>query len=182
MYIRSSLKPTINSTIAKNHIVQLLDYEQPIPATYQNLYPMCGAFFDFIVDIFGQREKIVDDWVLVICEAYPIICQPSESLPSSPSYVVKAVVSRRKKKHMVVLRDRKPPMDQHAALAALQELFDSEPQYLRAICYLLLVDYVCLPMYALPGPCQFLNATRRAAEEALAEGKEIPFILSMCKT
>ena len=83
---------------------------------------------------------------------------------------------------MVVLRDRKPPSDQHAALAALQELFISEPQYLRAICYLLLVDYVCLPMYVLPGPCQFLNATRRAAEEALAKGKEIPFILSKSKT
>ena len=182
MHMRSRLRPTINSTMVKNHIVLLLDYEQPLPATYQNLYPMCGAFFDFFVDIVAHRDKIVDDWVLVICEAYPFICKASESLPSSSYYAVKAVVSRGgQKKRMVVLKDRKPHIDRHGALAALRELFVSEPLYLRALCYMLLVDYVCLPMYALPGPCQFLNATRRAAEEALDEGKDIPFVLSDSK-
>ena len=177
---RNIITTNVNSTMAKKHIDLLLDYEQPVPATYQNLYPMCGAFFDFFIDTVGQNEHLSVDWVQIICETYPFICKPPASLPPSKDYEVKTIISKRtgKKKSIVVLKERPPPEDRYGAMAALQELFASEPRYLRALCHLLLVDYVCLPMYVLPSPCQFLNATRRAAESALDQGKELPYVVS----
>ena len=47
-------------------------------------------------------------------------------------------------------------------------------RYKRAVCHLILVDYICLPMYKLPVECEFLNATREEAVSAMKEGRHIP--------
>ena len=51
-------------------------------------------------------------------------------------------------------------------------------RYTRAVCHLLLVDYVCLPSYPLPPDCQFLNRSRATAMEALSKGVMIPAMRS----
>ena len=51
-------------------------------------------------------------------------------------------------------------------------------RYMRAVCQLLLVDYVCLPSYPLPTECSFLNDSRNAAMEALSRGVMIPAMRS----
>jgi len=53
-------------------------------------------------------------------------------------------------------------------------LFQNEPQFQRAICHLLLTDYVCLPMYQLPEGCKFLTKTRQAAVAAMEKNEIIP--------
>jgi hypothetical protein len=64
--------------------------------------------------------------------------------------------------------------DPNNARQSLLALFAAEPQYTRAVCHLILVDYICLPMYPLPPECQFLNATRAAAEAAVRAGRPVP--------
>eukprot|EP01036_Dinobryon_divergens_P034481 gene34481-44555_t len=147
----------VNSSSVRQHLNKLFDYERPIPSTYDNLLPISGAFFDFNVDVFARQEHLEEDWKNIVCPWYSSVELCSSSSAADLDTSAKEFLP-----------------DDHDALAALKKLFVSEPQYLRAVCYMLLVDYVCLPMYVLPGPCQFLNATRRAAEEALAEGKELP--------
>jgi hypothetical protein len=120
------------------------------------LLPISGAFFDFNVDVVARQENLEDDWKNIVCPWYSSVELCSSSTADMDTSAKDFLT------------------DDNDALAALQELFVLEPHYLRAVCYMLLVDYVCLPMYVLPGPCQFLNATRKAAEEALAEGKELP--------
>ena len=39
-------------------------------------------------------------------------------------------------------------------------LLQTQPEYARAICHLVLIDYVCLPKYTLPKYCQFLESIR----------------------
>ena len=65
---------------------------------------------------------------------------------------------------------------QAARLREVLQLSGSPPQhqrFMRAICHLLLIDYVCLPMYKLPAECHFLNDARRAATEALKKKKNV---------
>ena len=56
----------------------------------------------------------------------------------------------------------------------LRLLFSKEVKYKRAICHLLLIDYVCLPEYPLPSDCLFLNETMHRARQALHRKQEIP--------
>ena len=151
------MKVQVKSSEVRKHLNQLFNYEKPVPITYENLYPITGAFFDFHIGLIARQEDLQEDWKNVICPHFSSIGLCSSSV---------GVWER---------MDDGVMSDQHGAVAALQELFVSEPRYLRALCHLLLVDYVCLPMYVLPSPCQFLNATRRAAEGALDQGKELPY-------
>ena len=147
----------MNSSAVRQHLDKLFEYERPVPSTYDNLLPISGAFFDFNVDAVVRQERLEEDWKNIVCPRYSSVglCSSAAAVLDSAGDILS---------------------DDNDALAALKELFVSEPGYLRALCYMLLVDYVCLPMYALPGPCQFLNATRRAAERALVEGKELPHV------
>ncbi len=47
-------------------------------------------------------------------------------------------------------------------------------RYTKAVCHLLLIDYVCLPEYSLPENCHFLNASRELAVDALKKGVHLP--------
>ena len=49
-------------------------------------------------------------------------------------------------------------------------------RYTRAICHMLLIDYVCLPEYSLPVECQFLNQSRAVAFGALGKDKMLPAV------
>ena len=142
----------LNTTNVKNHLTLLLDYDQPVPWTMQNLCPMAGSFFEFNVDVMARQETLLKDWENILCPQYPVLCPPS-----SPLEILG------------------PLDDEHGTLKALQSLLHDEPKYLVALCYFLLVDYVCLSMYTLPPPCQFLNTTLKRAREALQKGVEIPF-------
>ena len=49
----------------------------------------------------------------------------------------------------------------------MKELLQQQPEYKKALCALYLVDYVCLPEYALPPECAHLEETRMQAENSL---------------
>jgi len=158
LYFKTQPDAIINTTTIKQKIELILEHEQPLPATYQNLYPMSGAFFDFDLDIVGRTDTLIDDWNHKICPAYGLHCKKSRTSAAGSHDLVAWQL----------------PSDRHAVRPALDALFSQEPKYLRAICYLLLVDYVCLPSYSLPVGCQYLNQTREAAQLALSKGDDIP--------
>ena len=43
------------------------------------------------------------------------------------------------------------------------KLLETKPEYLRAVCNLVLVDFVCLPFYKLPKGCEYLEDARQHA-------------------
>jgi hypothetical protein len=51
----------------------------------------------------------------------------------------------------------------------LEALFASKPEHLRAVCRILLIEYVCLPEYSLPAACQQagMDITVQAQREVL---------------
>ena len=49
-------------------------------------------------------------------------------------------------------------------------LLAREPVYARVVCHLVLIDYVCLPEYALPPACQFLAGAREEGVRLLTNG------------
>ena len=77
--------------------------------------------------MFARQEHLEEDWKNIVCPWYS-----SVELCSSSA----ADLDTSAKEFLA---------DDHDAMAALKELFVSEPQYLRAVCYILLVDYVCMP-------------------------------------
>lgn len=64
--------------------------------------------------------------------------------------------------------------DKTHARKALKQLATSEPNYMRALCHMLLIDYICLPMYPLPPPCSFLQSLRDKAVQAMEVNSEVP--------
>jgi hypothetical protein len=57
--------------------------------------------------------------------------------------------------------------DPNNARTALLELFREDVRYKRMVCQLLLLDYVCLPMYSLPKECEFLDNTVKEVRNSM---------------
>lgn len=161
-YYKAVEKNTLkNLTTIKQHIQQLLSYEQPVPATYLNLYSMSGYYLDFHVDVFGHMESLQEDWSTKICPLY--------GLNAQASYTREAFSKR-------------PLPDIYGVRSALDTLFKDDPNYLRALCHAYLIDYVCLPKYALPAACAHLQSLREGAQKALKEGRLLPFSNNVLKS
>eukprot|EP01036_Dinobryon_divergens_P032601 gene32601-42221_t len=66
---------------------------------------------------------------------------------------------------------RRDPDD---ARKSVKNFLKKNRKYTKAICHILLIDYVCLPEYSLPEECQFLNQSKTMAVNALRRGVTLP--------
>jgi len=143
----------LDAHVLKKQLFDILNFQEPLPNMSPNLLPMVGLFFDFHIDLLGRFEHLQTDWEAI----RPVYKMGRKESPGTPSEYD--------------LRLRNDPPDTHKTQEILINLFKSEPQYQRAICHLLLADYVCLPMYKLPEGCSFLSKTREAAEAAIKKNE-----------
>jgi len=167
----------INSSLVKEHFLTLLDFRFPKLGSAQLLYPLAGSLFSFHVDIVGHLDNFHQDWNTLIMPQYGFDAKtqgynydygPKKSNPD-PDYLKK-----REEMDMNKILLAEGESDNNNARKALTETFESDPKYIRALCHLLLIDYVCLPMYSLPPACAFLLPTRTKAKEAMDNKREIP--------
>lgn len=154
----------INESEAKDYLKQLFDF-QPFLWDVEHMFPMSGAFFQFHVPLVGSVEQMKFDWETKIKPMYGINATYNNKLGVHDTSVYHPSVVEKK---------GQSSRDPNGARAAIKSVLNNDFRYSRAICQLLLIDYVCLPMYTLPPKCMFLNDTRYAAMEAIRLGHVAP--------
>mmetsp|Transcript_3017 Transcript_3017/g.4605 ORF Transcript_3017/g.4605 Transcript_3017/m.4605 type:complete len:366 (-) Transcript_3017:332-1429(-) len=159
----------LNVTTAKKIFHKLLDCQQPL-VQLDHIYPMSGALFEFNVNKVGHLERFKKDWDMYIRPAYQIQMEYNEKHGAHPTSEIHPVRNKNSARVSVV--------DPSHVRPTLRLLFEKEIKYKRALCHLLLIDYICLPEYPLPYDCLFLNATLTAAREALLMKKTIPHMMA----
>jgi len=156
-----------NISAVKAHIQATLDFKLPLDLM-GHFYPMAGVLFQFDIHLLGHFENFKTFWSETIQPVYHIKKKYAEIGMHVTS------VNHPKASEIAQRTKMDANRDPNNARKALSELLQSDKKYKRAICHLLLVDYVCLPMYDLPVECHFLNRTRDAAINAVSKGRVIP--------
>jgi hypothetical protein len=152
------------------------------------MYPMAGALFEYNIGILGRLESFSSDWERLIMPTYGIGRPYNEDFGRHPTSVFHPHDKKRNLTELLSLfvdrrslaRDKGKKKDGKAVPAngqyvdnarnVLIDLLHSHPEYMRAICHLILVDYVCLPDYPMPKSCGFLNRTREAVIRSVRKG------------
>lgn len=162
----------VNTTAdVKNYIHQLLNFTKPdrpelssVPQAFTDLedinhiYPMAGAFFSFPIHTVGYLETFQEDWSNVIAPLY--------NLSKPFNYFV-----GRHATDVSFPSTKKMEAEPSNMRYYYRSLLRREPVYAKAICQLMLIDYVCLPQYPLPQVCEFLNSTREEGVRLLTAGR-----------
>ena len=115
-----------------------------------HLSRMSGTFFNFDVDIVGHLESFKPDWQNKIVSAYPILQNFVFNVNTGHhrTSVNHPSVKNRRKQHL-----KDPQRTRHF----YKLLLKSDLKVLRALCRMVLIDYVCFPEYSLPSECRDMN-------------------------
>ena len=144
---RSFKKPQwIKADVLTTWILAVLDFKRPLKQI-EHFFPMSGVFFTWEPPSFvGTLDNFDEGWAAV---------RTLYNLPISVHFD-----STYDGKRTTGGRD---PQNVRAAFDGLDD------RIVRAICRILLVDYVCFPEYQLPPKCESLEVERRKAMEYLVE-------------
>ena len=136
---RSYKKPTtIQPDRIVGYLLAVLDFKRPLKQI-EHFFPMAGTFFTTGVPNFiGQLETFQKDWQTV-----KMLFKLPESAEFDMDFDKKKTTGG------------KDPQNTRAAFKGL------EPKYVRAICRILMADYICLPFYEMPPECKDLEAERK---------------------
>jgi hypothetical protein len=134
---------------------------------FKHLFPMTNIFFKFHINIIGQLESFEDDWNHKIRPVYNISQPYVKSFGQHPTSVNHPFAEEEKRKNNNSQINMPKNSDPNNARTALLELFREDVRYKRMVCQLLLLDYVCLPMYSLPKECEFLDNTVKEVRNSM---------------
>eukprot|EP01036_Dinobryon_divergens_P022759 gene22759-31049_t len=153
--------PKDATTKLGSDLVEIMNFKEPFPRTSAILFPMAGTFFEFEIGLIGQYEHMATD-LHEIRGAYKISSKQDHRLLTPKEKGGNGGgTGGGVTNNSVRLRE------------ALSSGGPQQQRFIRAICHLLLIDYVCLPMYVLPAECQFLRDARHAAAEALKRKEHV---------
>ena len=114
---------------------------------------MAGTLKRFPIHIYGHLEEFKEDWLTKIVSVY--------NLTTAFDYSVG--------RHATAINhpDGRPRKDKHTNYGDpnyfryfYRRLIHDDPSVGRAICNIILIDYVCLPHYVLPPMCSYLESIR----------------------
>jgi len=144
---RSFKKPQwIQAKVLSGWILSVLDFKRPLKQI-EHFFPMSGALFSWEPPHFvGLLENFDDGWSSV---------RSMYNLPVSVSFD-KTYDSKK-------TTGGKDPQNVRGAFE------DLEDHIVKAICRIILVDYVCFPQYMMPAECQGLEMERQRAMDYLVE-------------
>ena len=106
----------------------------------EHFFPMAGTFLEWPIHYIGSLEDFDSHWGN-IRSFYGIQEHFNMSLGREKS-----------------TGGRKDPNNVRKGFA---QLTSEDPRYMRALCHMLMLDYVCFPNYKLPEPCQDMENTHR---------------------
>ena len=126
-----------------------------------HIFPMSGVFFNFDIDTILHLESFSTDWENVIVPTYNL---PPKTYDLRDGFHHTAVNHPRITSNDPKVKDGRIEFYlQRAHSKNDRHLFKKfrkvERSGMRALCHLILIDYVCFPEYALPIECHFLNNT-----------------------
>ena len=131
------------------------------------MFPMSRTYLRFPVDIVGRLESFSEDWEREVVPAYGIAAPYDYRLGMHATSANHPAGTGAAASHSASTKGERNHGDDAAidrdplrARESLVALLRSQPHYLRALCHLLLLDYVCLPEYELPLACAFLQPLR----------------------
>lgn len=119
-----------------------------------HLVRMSTIFFEFDLHLIGHLDHLLDDWNTFIKPAYNLTLDFNLKEGSHPTSI-----------HHPFAK----PADPQLARGTLQKFLQENKNYKKAICRILLVDYVCLPEYSLPSDCLHLKTIRNYQMAKLRE-------------
>lgn len=118
-----------------------------------HMYPMSGVLLGHNFDFIGRLESFQSDWNEKIVPLYNL-SNPfdfTEGLHSNAiNHPTGIPLSKTNTNH------GDPQNIRHYYRLLLKQ----EPAYARAVCNLVLIDYICIPSYKLPRECEFLQNVR----------------------
>jgi hypothetical protein len=126
----------------------------------EHMYTMSGVLFSFDIDIVGHLDAFDATWNSQINSLL------MNGTHFNTSLGLHMVTTGKHSKGKTAAVD---PWGSHTALSTL---FKSKPEYLRAVCQYILIDYVCLPQYRLPESCRDLEVEVLAAQELLRRSND----------
>mmetsp|Transcript_27403 Transcript_27403/g.37768 ORF Transcript_27403/g.37768 Transcript_27403/m.37768 type:complete len:155 (-) Transcript_27403:148-612(-) len=140
--------------------------------------PCQEFFFEYNIQHVGHLESFEKDWARIL----PLINEgknvPYDTKfgrhPTSMNFPVQTAnaTAGSSQTSKLSIPSSNDPND---ARKSLLQLMKDDIRFAKAICHLVLVDYVCLPSYKLPKECEFLSNIRDVAVAAVREGKVIPY-------
>ncbi len=144
----------LNSTDSvKKYIKEILNIEKSSLQEIFHIFSMSGVLFRYKLDIIGYLESFKKDYENKILPAY------NTHLPFNDQHGVHATSVN----HPLVKLYRYEYHnvgDTNNLRFYYRKLIKEEPAYLRALCNIYLIDYVCLPKYELPAGCKYLESIR----------------------
>lgn len=138
----------------------------PVMFQFQHLAHVSNTFFVFNITDVMHLENFKEDWEY-IRRKYGISEEFNYKLGQHPESSVSHPLLAQEKKSTAIASSVDDGLRVHSRL---NEVFKTQPEYLRGVCRILLIDYVCFPEYALPVECQpDMNETVARGREYLRE-------------
>lgn len=171
--------PPVIAPLNESHVEQyLLDLilQRPMHLEMEDyMFPMSRTYLRFPADVVGRLEFFSEDWEHKIVPAYGITVPYDYHLGMHATSVNHPVRSKASQSHTTAStgerhheggeREEAVDRDPMRARESLVALLHSHSHYLRALCHILLLDYVCLAEYELPLACAFLQPLRAEIQE-----------------
>lgn len=157
----------LNSTDElKAYLKGILDFDisddSPLKMV-SHIFPMAGVLLSIKIDIYGHLETFKMDWEKKIMPQYNL------SKPfSSTVGMHKTSINHPTLRLNTSLSSTNNVTDPFNLRHYYHRLLTEEPTYAKAICNLVLIDYVCLPHYELPPECKSLQHIRLEGMKLLA--------------
>lgn len=143
---KSRLLRNITSEIISMYIKKILEAK---PAEYypalrekQHFYPMAGVFLEWPIHYVGSLYKFDFHWNN-IQQIYGI------QEPFNRSMGMKKTTMR----------------DPNNVKRVFTQMTTEDPRYMRVVCHMLMLDYVCFPSYKLPEACSDMETYRKKGQE-----------------
>jgi len=141
----SRLLRNVTTDTLSMYISSFLQIKAPVKGPHlkepQHFYPMAGVFMEWPIHHVGFLEDFSSGWdhirsVYGITEAY------------NSSHGIKRTTEK----------------DPSNVRSSFKELAAKKPKFLRAICHMIMLDYVCFPKYKLPEECKDMVVHRQRGE------------------
>jgi hypothetical protein len=151
----------VNSTdMVKGYIHEILNMQPSSLRDIFHIYPMSGVLFRYNIDIIGYLETFKENFEKRVL----------------PKYNLDLVFNYRYGVHATAVNHPIAPLhknnknfigDPSQLRMYYQKLMSEEPAYLRALCNLYMVDFMCLPKFELPEQCRHLESIRSLGVDIL---------------
>ncbi len=156
----------INADKMAGYIDALVEGNFAVLFEMEHVYTMSGVFFEFDIDLVGFLETFDNDWRNVIGPYFHLNKPYNPRLGGHPTSQRPTNRVGAKKGFNITAANTAPRGAVTNSLQGrnvLKALFADKSIYKKAICHLILVDYVCFPNYKLPDECSYLQEEVEAA-------------------